>query len=80
MALYMVSYDLHQPGRHYESLWAELGRLGARRLLASDWAVDLNNTAGQVRDHFRSFIDDNDSLLVTKSDRHDWAGWNAKLE
>jgi len=63
---YLISYDLHQPGRYYVPLWNELLRLGARRLLLSEWYLTGNYSPVLLRDHFAQFIDANDELLVVE--------------
>jgi hypothetical protein len=63
---FIVAYDLRKPVQNYPRLWAELERLGAVRLLASDWLVVLNSTARQVAEHFVKFVDSDDRLLVTE--------------
>ena len=73
MKTYLVSYDLDKPGQNYEKLISELERLGAFRVLFSQWAVQLNNTAIEVRDHLLQFIDSNDRMLVMEVGN--WASW-----
>ena len=75
---YIISYDLVAPGRDYQTLWNELARMGAQRVLQSQWAVRrVETSAAGLRDHFRQFIDSNDRLLVTCLDSSDWASLNA---
>lgn len=73
--LYVVSYDLISPGRNYEPLYSELLRLGARRILKSQWIIRSPSTALQLREHFWQFIEDNDRLLVNAIDQS-WAAYN----
>jgi hypothetical protein len=75
---YLVSYDLLTPGRDYTRLYEELKRLGAARVLLSQWVLVTVNTAAELRDHFKQFIDTNDRLLV--NDFKDWASYNALLD
>ncbi|MDE0441152.1 MAG: hypothetical protein OXL38_03430 [Gammaproteobacteria bacterium] len=70
---YIVSYDLRQPGQYYVGLWAELNRLGAKRVLQSQWIVRQNMTAMQLLNHLRHFIDPNDLMLVNGFGNGDWA-------
>lgn len=69
MTTYTVSYDLIKR-KDYESLWTELKRLGAHRTQASYWLVNLNNTAKEVHDHFKSFVDNDDKIWVTELTRN----------
>ena len=75
MNLYIVSYDLLTPGRNYEPLYSELLRLGATRVLLSQWLVGSPATAMQLRDHFWQYMDPNDRLLVNAIDQN-WAAFN----
>lgn len=72
---YMISYDLLKPGQDYQTLYDELERFNAVRILDSQWILDHNNTnAVDLRDHFRGFIDSNDRLMVVGVSG--WAGRN----
>ncbi len=75
MTVYVVSYDLLQPGRDYATLYAALERAGARRILYSQWLLRTNQTAVQVRDALRAYIDANDRLFVNALGTA-WAGLN----
>lgn len=76
MAVYLVSYDLRQPGRNYEPLWQDLRNAGGVRALESLWLVDVNQTAVQVRDLLRTHLDANDRIMVVEiTPAAAWAGW-----
>src|SRR5215213_2400027 len=60
MPRYLISYDLNAPGRNYEALFDELARLGAKRLLLSQWGLRNAANAVAIRDHLWSFMDGND--------------------
>lgn len=78
---YSISYDLNRPGQLYSRIAGELQRLGGRRLLFSQWAINWpNTTAIAVRDHLRRFIDSNDRLMVIQLDGDDWASYNAMTD
>ena len=65
MALYVVSYDLRKR-KDYPKLWDEMGRLGGFKPLESVYLLDLSDTDPQgLKDHLRTFIDDDDRLIVT---------------
>ncbi len=75
MAVYRIGYDLNYPGQNYPELTAALSRVG-KRLLRSDWIVEVNQTAEQVRDAVRSHIDPGDHVVVTAIPvGSDWATW-----
>ncbi len=64
MASYLISYDLDKPGQDYPRLITELERLGAVRILYSEWIFRSTSSAVEIRDWLKSFIDSNDMLLV----------------
>ena len=64
MHLFSVSYDLLKPGKDYESLYARLRALSAKRVLYSQWMLKTSMTAAQLRDDLKRLIDTNDRLLV----------------
>ncbi len=75
MALYVLSYDLRKQ-RNYQSLWDELGKFNAVRILESDWCFNrINTTSKGLREHFKQFIDEDDGLLVAEV--NDWATYKA---
>lgn len=64
MQVYLISYDLDKPGQDYHRLIAELERLGAVKVLYSEWLFKSTSSAAQIRDHLQRFTDGNDMLLV----------------
>jgi hypothetical protein len=78
MPLFTISYDLNKPGQNYQPLYDELARIGAKRVLLSDWIVRTESTVITLRDHFRQFIDSNDRLLVVQVET--WASWKAMVD
>ena len=74
MNRYLVSYDLMSPGRDYSTLYVVLERLGATRVLYSQWVLRTSMSAAQLLDHLKKYIDTNDRLLV--NDFSDWASYN----
>ena len=74
---YVISYDLRKPGRDYDTLYEELKRFHAKRVLQSEWCLrHSDTTAAKLRDHFRKFMDSNDRILVVAIDGTGWAGHN----
>jgi hypothetical protein len=72
MALYSISYDLRKK-RDYKTLYDELAKFNAVRILESHWCfLRFNTTAGNLRDHFAGFIDTDDGLFVCEV--KDWGG------
>ncbi|TFI58418.1 CRISPR-associated protein Cas2 [Sphingomonas parva] len=66
MAVFLITYDLvaEKSGHDYEPLWEELGRVDAVKSQLSAWLLAANNTQKEVLDHFRTFVDDDDRLMV----------------
>jgi hypothetical protein len=78
MPAFSISYDLVKR-KDYPELWTELKRLGARRVLLSQWGVRLapNTTAASLRDNLMRYIDADDRLVIIQIDGTDWATYNA---
>jgi hypothetical protein len=75
--LYLISYDLlnHSKEEEYKELFDELQRLGAKRVLLSQWLWRGSNTSGQIRDHLMQFVHTTDRILVVEVPTN-WAGNN----
>ncbi|MBA8822616.1 hypothetical protein BRY73_24590 [Ochrobactrum sp. P6BS-III] len=73
MSVFIVSYDLRQPGRNYQPLYDRLSGWGAIRLLESVWAVNANTNATDLRNDLLSRMDANDGILVAITQG---AAWN----
>lgn len=66
MALFFLSYDLRKQ-RDYRTLYDELKRFSAARILESHWCFNrVNTTAIDLRDHFNKLIDSDDGLSVAE--------------
>jgi CRISPR/Cas system-associated endoribonuclease Cas2 len=75
MPKYITSYDLIKR-KDYPTLWAELERLGGKRVLESVWCLDVTSTSAKIlRDHIQSFVDADDRVFVCALG--DWASSNA---
>jgi hypothetical protein len=71
MALYFFTYDLRKK-RDYETLYNELEKFNAVRILESTWCFRRKDMSSKdLRDHFRQFVDTDDGLIV--SEVTDWA-------
>lgn len=71
MTTYAVSYDLIKR-KDYASLWEELERLGAHRTQASYWLVNVNNTAKELHDHLKRFVDEDDKIWTSELTKNSW--------
>lgn len=75
MTIYLLTYDLlkEPDSEDYKPLWAELKRLGGHKVQYSVWLLDLtNDTAKQVHDHFKGYVDSNDRLWVSELVSNYW--------
>jgi len=60
----------------YQDLYDELKKFNSIRILESLWCFKRYNTSSSnLRDHFKSFIDNNDGLIVAEIS--DWASSGA---
>jgi hypothetical protein len=76
MSVHLISYDLDKPGQNYPRIITELERLGAKKVLYSEWMLKSNYSDVQLRDHLQGFIDGNDMLLVVTVSS---AAWNSLM-
>ncbi|MGM4923377.1 hypothetical protein AB8A31_10765 [Tardiphaga sp. 804_B3_N1_9] len=63
MSYFTVSYDLIKR-KDYPKLWEEFERLQGQKCLRSMYLVDVDCTAQELRDHLKSYIDDDDQMIV----------------
>lgn len=77
MALYFLSYDLRKE-RDYKTLYDELAKYKAVRMLESDWCFNYpqEDASVELREHFKSFIDKDDGIIV--SEVISWASYNTE--
>jgi CRISPR/Cas system-associated endoribonuclease Cas2 len=76
MNVYLVSYDLDQPGpQNYDRLIARLEKLGAIRVLYSQWLLRFRANAAALEQDLMQYIDPaTDTFLVTALTRD--TAWN----
>jgi len=68
MAKFAIGYQLNKQ-KDYPRLWDEMKRLGAHKAMNSFYLASLTNeTADSVRDHLKSFIDQDDMIFVARMD------------
>jgi hypothetical protein len=73
MALFAVSYDLHN-NRQYEPLWSALKSAGGVRLLESFWLLKSTYSAAILRNLLKAQIDADDAVAVIEvTPTADWA-------
>lgn len=75
MKLFFLTYDLRNR-RDYKTLYDELNKLNAVRILESTWCFKLQDTitAETVCNHFQNYIDKDDAIMVSQV--IDWASYN----
>ncbi len=74
MAQYLLSYDLVKK-KDYQTLYSELDKFNAVRVLESVWCFNRFNTNAEgLRNHFKKFVDPDDRFIVTEVTN--WAGRN----
>jgi hypothetical protein len=75
MAVYLVTYDLRQPGKDYAPVHAFLKQFAYCKDLESVWLLDTNWSAQQIRDGLNQRIDKNDKNFVVRLTR-EWGSYN----
>lgn len=77
MPLYLISYDLLNKATfgEYETLIAEIKRLGGQKALYSQWAIRRNETAMTLLTHLRQYVHATDRFLVCEITTN-WASVN----
>lgn len=69
MSTFVFTYDLIKR-KDYPKLWEELERLGAHRALNSFWLINVDNTAKELHDHLRAYVDSDDLTWVSELTKH----------
>jgi hypothetical protein len=72
--LYLISYHLQKLGKDYRSLMDVLTRMGAKRVLLSQWLLQTSRSASEIARLLGTHIDERDRLLVTEvGDQSVWS-------
>jgi hypothetical protein len=66
MSVFVISYDLRNPGRNYDPLWSRLKDWKAQAALESVWFIDTASSASTIRDDLKLYIDANDRVFVAR--------------
>ena len=74
--IYIVSYDLSEPGQNYDTLLNKIKEVGSwARLGGSAYLIETQKSAKELRDDFQTILDSNDKLYVgSVSAPAAWAG------
>jgi CRISPR/Cas system-associated endoribonuclease Cas2 len=80
MATFIITYDTHA-GRNYQELYDAMEKHKGVRLAESVWGIELNNTAGEVRDWVKNVLDEDDTIVIIQvKPKPSWATRNATKE
>jgi hypothetical protein len=76
MAIFLITYDLKQPGRNYQPVFDHIkANYSWCKGLESVWLVDSLKSSSAIRDEIRAIIDTNDEVFVVRLQR-EWASFN----
>lgn len=86
MKFFAIIYDLRQPGRKYDELYDGLKRMAGegnwQHPMESFWVIAISDysvkSAETIYHALRQYIDDNDSLFITRIDYTEHQGWMPK--
>lgn len=79
---YFILYDLRAPGRDYNGLYNAIKNYGIwGHLTESAWAIVTTQSASEIANNLRAYIDSNDRLMVVRSGKEaSWYNCRAKDE
>jgi CRISPR/Cas system-associated endoribonuclease Cas2 len=79
MAVYAVTYDLHNPGQNYEDVKKTLKSFGGWwKYYGSFWLIHTDNhNASDIRDEVNKVIDTGDHVFVIRV-ANEWAAYMNK--
>lgn len=66
MAVYMVTYDLRQPGRNYQPVYNYLATFPCSHGVESVWFIDSHHTSSHIRSNLQMLVDPNDIVVVAR--------------
>ena len=74
MAIFTISYDLRNESnsQDYEPLWQALREKDCHRTQDSVWLGNFSNSAREVHDYFKGFMDNDDRLMVAEFTKAHW--------
>lgn len=72
MAVYLITYDLKQPGRNYQPVYEYLKRFTHCKGMESVWLLETSKSTASILDDLKSLTDKSDVVFVTRLQR-DWA-------
>lgn len=67
MNTYIITYDLSDPGQDYNALIERIEGYGTwAKIQQSVWLIVTSDTATEIRDYLKQYLDENDKLFVAK--------------
>ena len=81
MKLFLITYDLKQPGRNYTELYDLIKSIAGDEMwqhpLESSWVVKLQDSAtvAEITTRIRGVMDSRDSLFVIDITGRQYQGW-----
>lgn len=74
--IYLVSYDLNNPGKDYQSLYTELKKAKSWwHYLDSTWIISTSETVESWHKRIRNVIDSNDHFIIVDLTGKTRNGW-----
>lgn len=67
-SLFLICFDLHEPGQNYDDLKDILTNLGAEWIQGSTWVLKAQSTPFSIRKKLEKALDENDVVLVVRFD------------
>jgi hypothetical protein len=79
--IYVVTYDLHAPGRSYDAITKLLSVVPSTHPEGSVWFIDSLQSADVWAKALKSVVDSNDEVFVARlSSKHEWQAYNQDNE
>lgn len=67
MNTYIITYDLSDPGQDYNALIERIEGYGTwAKIQQSVWLIVTSDTATEITDCLKQYLDENDKLFVAK--------------
>lgn len=77
--IYIISYDLKNPGQDYTSLYEAIKSCGDwQHPLESMWFLSTNSSADNIYNIIKPCLDNNDLLFISELNVKNRQGWMAK--
>lgn len=74
--LYIISYDLNNPGQDYTRLFQVIESLGSTlHIQKSVWLLKTAQNANQIATALHEQMDNNDILFVSELNKGNYQGW-----